>query len=352
MSGTDFKKLFLNQTPMLDLRAPVEFAKGAFPNTINIPLLTDSEREKVGTCYKQKGQDKAIELGHQIVSGKTKADRIQAWMEYFRQNPQAYLYCFRGGMRSHLVQQWLREQGVDVPLIKGGYKAMRNYLLDVFEQPIQMIRISGQTGIGKTDLLVTLPHSVDLEGLANHRGSAFGKSVRPQPSQINFENTLAIEILKNKNHKLIVEDEGHYIGAISLPFPFLQQMKKSPLVLLTCPKEERIERIYQEYVARQKLDFIAANSEKGEQMFDESMTLALTKIQKRLGGVRFQKLQKVMQQALQKDSEHLHKTWIADLLEYYYDPMYDYQIEQKKELMLSSGNKEEIREFLLDWMSV
>ena len=124
----DFKSLFINNIPMLDLRAPIEFTKGAFPNTSNIPLLTDSERKLIGTCYKQQGQDKAIELGHQIVQGETKSLRLLDWKNYILENPKANLYCFRGGMRSHLVQEWLHKEGVSVPLIEGGYKALRNYL--------------------------------------------------------------------------------------------------------------------------------------------------------------------------------------------------------------------------------
>lgn len=334
---------------MLDLRAPVEFKQGAFPLATNLPLLTDKERELIGTCYKQQGQDRAIQLGHEIVSGEIKIQRMQAWKDYFQENPSASLYCFRGGMRSHLVQQWLADEGINVPLIEGGYKAMRNYLLDVLEQPVNLIRISGQTGVGKTDLLLQLEHMIDLEGLAHHRGSAFGKFVDQQPSQVDFENNLAIEILKKdqkSKQAISVEDEGRYIGSINLPLPFIKSMKSSPVIVLSCPQKERVERIYQDYVVMQKNDYIRQSHEKGGNIFDESLLLALQKIQKRLGGVRYKQLNQTMQSALENESEELHKQWIYDLLIYYYDPMYDYQLAKKSDQVIFKGDKQEITHYL------
>jgi tRNA 2-selenouridine synthase len=340
------KDLFINNTPLLDLRAPIEFVQGAFPNATNLPLLTNKEREQVGTCYKQQGQEKAIQLGHQIVSGEVKAQRISAWKKYFQENPDAYLYCFRGGMRSHLVQQWLKDEGVEVPLIEGGYKALRRYLMAILEQPVNLLRISGETGVGKTDLLIEMPHHIDLEGLANHRGSAFGKNVSQQPRQIDFENQLAIQLLKNTGHCNIVEDESHYIGQITIPLIFMQMMRESQVVILTCPLEQRVERIYDDYVVKQKSAFILENPEQGKQQFNDFLLSALEKIQKRLGGLRYQQLNTIMQQALKENSESLHKQWISDLLEFYYDPMYHYQIDKKKELIIFSGDKTEVKEFL------
>ena len=111
---TDYRDIFLNDRPMMDTRAPVEFAKGAFPGVINLPLMTDDERQRVGTCYKQQGQQAAIVLGHELVSGRIKAERIEQWARFAQANQQGYLYCFRGGLRSQIVQQWLKtEAGID-----------------------------------------------------------------------------------------------------------------------------------------------------------------------------------------------------------------------------------------------
>lgn len=93
-NSTDYRQLFLNDVPMMDMRAPIEFAKGAFPNAINLPLMNDLERQKVGTCYKQQGQQAAIALGHQLVSGQSKDQRIAAWAEFARANPEGISTAF------------------------------------------------------------------------------------------------------------------------------------------------------------------------------------------------------------------------------------------------------------------
>jgi tRNA 2-selenouridine synthase len=145
----DYRALFLADAPMADLRAPGEFAHGAFPEAHSLPLMTDEERAEVGTCYKRKGQQAAIELGHRLVSGEIRAARLAQWVDFARRHPDGYLYCFRGGLRSQTVQQWLREAGIAYPLVRGGYKAMRRFLLDELERSLsgaEIILISGKTG--------------------------------------------------------------------------------------------------------------------------------------------------------------------------------------------------------------
>lgn len=343
-----FDQIFCQEIPLLDVRAPIEFTQGAFPKANNIALLNDEQRHQIGLCYKQKGQDEALLLGHKLISGETKYQLIKKWKHFCQNNPNAYLYCFRGGMRSHLIQDWLQNEGVEIPLIEGGYKAMRNYLLDVFKKPLNLIRISGQTGVGKTDFLLKYQNKIDLEGLANHRGSAFGKHVTNQPSQINFENNLAIEILKNRLHKtpILVEDESRYIGSINLPHTFIDHMKNAPVCVLTCSEEQRINRIFQDYVVLQKSNYVEKYEKEGAKYFADFLQLALKKIQKRLGGVRYKYLNEIMQQALNDQSEILHKKWIGSLLKYYYDPMYHYQLEKKSNKTIFTGNKTELQEFL------
>jgi tRNA 2-selenouridine synthase len=127
----DFRSLVVNNTPMFDTRAPIEFTQGAFPHTQSLPLMSDQERELVGTCYKHKGQEKAIELGHELVQGEDKQAKVTAWLEFIQKNPNGALYCFRGGLRSQITQQWIYEEsGIDYPRLKGGYKALRRYLID------------------------------------------------------------------------------------------------------------------------------------------------------------------------------------------------------------------------------
>ena len=118
-----FRELLKSATPFLDVRAEIEFDKGAIPNAFNVPILNTDERHQVGTCYKQQGQDRAVELGHSLVCGQTKQQRLERWCQFAAANPNGLLYCWRGGMRSNLAQQWMRAEGTQMDLVPGGYKA-------------------------------------------------------------------------------------------------------------------------------------------------------------------------------------------------------------------------------------
>ena len=346
----DFRHLFLNDVPMMDVRAPVEFNKGAFPGVINLPLMNDSERQQVGTCYKQQGQEAAIELGHRLVSGDIQRQRIQAWAAFTRAHPDGYLYCFRGGLRSQIVQRWLKtEAGIDFPRVIGGYKAMRSFLLDTTQEAsmqCDFVVIGGLTGTGKTDVLHQLANGLDLEGHANHRGSSFGKRLAGQPAQINFENGLAIDILKKRARgscSFVLEDEGRNVGSCSVPLPLRQRMELAPIVWLEDDFDSRVERILRDYVAQQCAEFSAAYGEVlGFQHFAIQLQDSLTRLARRLGGERFQKLLAIMQSALDQQSSHgdltLHRNWIAPLLREYYDPMYAFQRDSKANRIEFTGN--------------
>ena len=349
----DFRSLFLNDTPMMDVRAPLEFGKGRFPHAVNAPLMSDDERHLVGLCYKEQGQDQAIKLGHQLVCGDIKATRLEAWNRFARQHPEGYLYCFRGGLRSHLVQQWLRESGVDYPLITGGYKALRRYLLDTLEDLIALSEfriLSGRTGTGKTRVLAQLPNPVDLEELANHRGSSFGRQVTPQPSQIDFENRLAIALLQATHHRgltIYIEDESRLVGRCALPETLRARMASAPLLVLERPMAERVQIIREDYVEQMLADYIARDGRTvGWHNFRDYLLSALERIQRRLGGERYQRLNRTLEDALhahrQEGSLAGHNQWIEELLTDYYDPMYDYQLSQKTDRMILRGDPETI----------
>src|SRR3546814_43288 len=109
-NSDQYKEIFLNDLPLMDMRAPVEFSKGAFPCARNLPLMNDDERQQVGACYKRKGQQAALELGHSLVAGTLKTERIAAWADFARKHPDGYLYCFHGGLRSQIAQQWRSEE--------------------------------------------------------------------------------------------------------------------------------------------------------------------------------------------------------------------------------------------------
>ena len=182
----DLESLFLNDIPLIDTRAPVEFNKGSLPLASNLPLMIDEEREAVGICYQQKGQAAALRLGHKLVNGELKAERLNQWIHFSQQHPNGALFCFRVVYGQRLHRAGCKEKGIDYPRVRGGYKAMRRWLIDAVERTCTstpILLLGGKTGSAKTRVLNEgflgnpIKGSIDLEGLANHRGSAFGKRV-------------------------------------------------------------------------------------------------------------------------------------------------------------------------------
>ena len=355
---SDYRELFLNDIPLLDVRAPIEFVQGAFPNASNLPLINDEERHAIGIRYAELGQEQAIALGHELVQGELREKRINDWIEFTRQHPQGALYCFRGGMRSKISQQWIYDTtGVAYPRIQGGYKALRRYLLNELDsaaQTLQALVVGGRTGVGKTRLLSRIEQQIDLEGIYQHRGSSFGNRVMPQPSQIDIENTLAIALLKHRTnniHKLVLEDEAPNIGSRSVPAGIMQVMHTAPLLLVEADVEERVALVFDEYINVSLAQYQQAQGEEpGFEIWATNLRSALDRIQRRLGAQRHQTLKAVMDDAIQQqradnDREH-HKTWIRTLLLEYYDPMYDYQLEKKAERIVFRGDRESILDYL------
>jgi len=307
----DFASLFINDVPLLDVRAPVEFKQGSFPSAINLPLMNDAEREAVGIKYKEQGQDAAILLGAELVNPELQAERKQQWAEFFRKSEQkvgGVLFCFRGGLRSQISQQWVfDETGKHYPRVAGGYKAMRRFLLDAIErlsQEMSIVVLGGRTGSGKTRLLKGLNNSIDLEGLANHRGSAFGSTATPQPTQINFENNLAIQLLKREAAgytTIVIEDEGRNIGSIGIPARLFEAMQQSPLVMLEVSEEDRNNVSIDEYITDTQRSFDEVyGAGKGEIELSKHLLNSLSKIKKRLGGVRYQVAKEQMLEAIEQ----------------------------------------------------
>lgn len=347
-----YKALLVNQTPLLDVRAPIEFEKGAFPGSQNIPLLNDEERRQVGVTYKQQGKHAAIELGHELVCGETKEQRITAWLEFLRHHPEAVLYCFRGGLRSNIASQWIRESGIEVSVVEGGYKALRRYLLTQFENqnPSRFRLLSGMTGTGKTDIIHQLKCAIDLEELANHRGSSFGRNISPQPSQINFENRLAIELLKSEDFsEIILEDESRLIGRCYIPDPMQAVMKNAAIVLVEEPFETRVDRIFNEYIVKLSSQY-RQHYDDWIGPFRDHLLMGVKKMRKRLGSEAFSEISQRIQEAVlaQQNSDDLtlHRDWIKQILTRYYDPMYRYQLAKKEARIQFRGNNREVAEFL------
>ncbi len=352
----DFERIVLEGTPLIDVRAPVEFARGAFEGAVNLPLMNDKERELVGIRYKQNGNAAAVALGHQLVSGEVKEARIRAWCNFIDAHPDAILYCFRGGQRSEIAQRWLYEHGYTITRLKGGYKAFRNFLitqLETMQGRFRPILLGGYTGSGKTLLLRELEASIDLEALAKHRGSTFGAMLTPQPTQINFENALAFALIRALHQgytTLLFEDEGRHIGKCYLPPKFYQLLSDAPLVVLETPLEARIEITLEAYVIEAQQNYAAHFKSSSLDKWKGSILSALQRIRKRLGMQRFEQIVQRFEEACKYQDGtgdvSLHRSWIEKLLVEYYDPMYDYQLKQRKEKILFRGEKEVLKEYL------
>lgn len=349
----NFHRLVVGNVPLIDVRAPVEFAAGAFPTAVNLPIMNDEERRRVGICYKERGQAVAIALGHKLVCGEIKDARVAAWRSFLDQHPDALIYCFRGGLRSRLAQEWT---GRGVARLEGGYKDFRTYLMGQLDPRLitaMPIVVGGRTGSGKTLLIRDLENVVDLEGLANHRGSSFGRQISAQPTQIDFENRLAWALIKHRaagHRHMILEDEGRHVGRCYLPRPLSDHFEEASVVHLEISMDERVQITFDEYVTEAQSAFAAEYGEDGLFQWLEELQGSLQRIRKRLGGERLKRIAGLMQSAFNHQQTtgdaSAHKQWVELLLCEYYDPMYDYQLEQKRKNIVFHGDTAEVREFL------
>ena len=334
----------LSNVSNIDLRSENEFKKGSIPQSVNIPILNNDQFKKVGIEYKKNGSDAAIALGHSLVKGSLKENLIHHWTEHLKKNPECLLYCFRGGMRSEIAVKWLNDCGVKVNRLKGGYKNFRNWVisqhLDIENYIKDWIIIGGLTGSGKTDFLRSFKESIDLEQIANHRGSAFGVRDSGQPTQSNFENILTLDYLNHKYEKLILEDESRTIGRAGLPGFWYQKMQSSKLVILEVDDDKRAENIYYEYV------YDEINNGVKEDTLLEKYLGSLKNIKRRLGNVVYDNIKDLMKSAFHQNEKEIHKEWILTLLTSYYDKMYSYKLDMRKDFIVHKGEIESCRNYI------
>ncbi len=336
VARTDYNTILRENVPVIDVRAPAEYERGRMPNSTNIPILDDNERARVGTAYKQQGNESAVKLGFSLVSGAEKNRRVDLWSRFLRTNPNALLTCWRGGQRSEITQQWLREIGIDVPRIAGGFKAIRQCSLDVFGQVNRRrwIVIAGSTGVGKTEFLNSYSKSIDLEAIALHRGSAFGQLETPQPTPVSFELALAQRLLQTEHFRsCLIEDESRTIGRLAIPSQLYEAMQTAPIIVLEDSLESRIRLTYEYYVR---------NTD------PHKLLNALQRIQKRLGRERYAIVKDQLEKAIREELDSRHFEWIASLFNWYYDPMYEYQLKRKLERIVFKGDATAVREYLID----
>ncbi|MBK7668374.1 MAG: tRNA 2-selenouridine(34) synthase MnmH [Sphingobacteriaceae bacterium] len=235
---------------VIDVRSPIEFKKGHMPGAINIPLFDDMERAEIGTLYKAKGKEDAVMRGLEIVSPKLTTFINEA--KKSTQNKGVLVYCFRGGMRSNSFGWLLNTAGLETQILEGGYKAYRNYVLKQFEKTYKILLLGGATGSGKTEILKCLKQDIpilDLEGLAHHKGSAFGGIGQPAqfPQQL-FENNFYNDLIEVDVSKyVLIEDESMSIGYNKIPYPFWLQMKQAPIIKIMVSFDLRVNRLVNEY---------------------------------------------------------------------------------------------------------
>ncbi len=294
---------------VVDVRAPREYDEGHIPGAMNIPLFDDDERAEVGTLYKQKGREPAFLRGLELVGPKL-ADFVRI-AHQVSPSGKLLVHCWRGGMRSGSLATLWSQAGMEVITLEGGYKAYRQYIREYANRPLKMIVIGGMTGSGKTDVLKELVEMgeqiIDLEGLAHHKGSAFGAiNEVDQPTNEQFENNL-FDILRQLDRKkpVWIEDESRMIGRIFVTDPIWKQLNVAPVAVMEVPKEFRARRLAIDY----------ANGNKEEVME------AIQKISKRMDGP----VVKEAVQAVEEDNPEK----VADLLLDYYDRYYTRSLTKK-----------------------
>ncbi|MFK7766763.1 MAG: tRNA 2-selenouridine(34) synthase MnmH [Mariniblastus sp.] len=271
IEAIEFWALAKEQT-ILDVRSPSEFAKGHVPGAKNLPLFDDEQRADVGTIYKNSGKEAAVLRGLKY-AGQKMADLVVQAKTLADGDSSMLVHCWRGGMRSQSVGWLLRTAGMDPRVLDGGYKSFRQFAQTHFSMKWNLRVISGLTGAGKTRVLHLLKNAgeqvVDLEGLANHRGSAFGGIGQPiQPSTEHFENQLFCELdLLDPEKPIWVEDEGNRIGAVVVPNEFHNLLRHSPGVFLDSSPSHRVGYLIEDY---------------GDLDLSE-LEISISKIRKRLG---------------------------------------------------------------------
>ena len=233
--------------PVIDVRTPDEFALGHIPGAVNVPLFSNEECAEIGTAYKQEGRNRAVGIGLRCVGPRLDALAGTLLALTDPADPRLHIHCWRGGMRSASVA-WLMEThfGCRVATLIGGYKSFRHWVLDSFAIPRDVRVIAGLTGCGKTEILKQLEARgeciVDFEGLARHKGSAFGQlGESPQPTQAQFENDLALSWRATDPARPVwLEDESRMVGKRILPEAFWERKQAARFHLVELPDDERI----------------------------------------------------------------------------------------------------------------
>ncbi len=295
--------------PMIDVRTPAEFEQGHIPGAINIPIFTNEERAQVGLKYKRSSKDAAVLLGLELVGPKLSVFVRRA--KKIAIDGEILIHCWRGGMRSGSMAWLFDTAGLKPSLLVGGYKAYRRHNRKEFTHPTNLVVIGGYTGSGKTEVLHKLiemdEQVLDLEGVANHKGSAFGGLGQDdQPTTEQYENDLA-KIWHEFDHSKTIwtEDESHAVGSVWINDALFEQIRKAPVLAIIIPKSERIKRLVKEYAC-----------------FDIDLLKQMCKkIEKRLGGLKVKRAFDGLEQG--------DFATVADITLDYYDKAYGHGLDSR-----------------------
>jgi len=302
---------------LIDARSPAEFAEATIPGAINMPILDDAERAEVGRLYKQVGKAEARRRGVALVAPKIPAMVEQAAGLQAGTSLPVVVFCWRGGLRSLALTQFLTLAGVPARQLSGGHKVFRRHVLDFFEngQWGRLIVFRGLTGVGKTHYLHRLVDAgfpiLDLEGLASHRGSAFGNlGLPPQPTQKMFE-ALVWDVLSKvpKDAYVLAEGESRHIGRVALPVQLYNSLQVETSIWLKADLSTRVRNILGDYPAIDSLKTDFAEPIKA--------------LKERLG-------KKTVSRYLELLDAGKWSELVSNLMENYYDPLYQHTLPKRR----------------------